>query len=183
MANRTHSFWMSSLSLTCLFVGVSGCRDISPGVTCTLPTEAGDPVVTPCSQTIVLADAGNGFRPQPPNGSQCHGEQRYSFDLEDGAFDWVSCSFSTTEPWRRTTGTRRLSAAESAQLTATLAEVALARAGEGCGADKPTLTIDVSTSQDTQHYTDSFYSCSDPAGSYVNGIDPVFQLARELAQK
>ncbi|MET0390959.1 MAG: hypothetical protein ABW321_33620 [Polyangiales bacterium] len=172
---------LSGLCVAGLLASATGCRDFRDDVACALPSNVGDPVFTPCSRTVVLETAGDGFRPPPPEGSDCRGEETFSFDLESGAFDWVTCSFSPDQPWLRSTGARTLSEEESAQLAAVLEEVTLAPVGEGCGADKPTLSLEISTSDATQKYIDSFQSCNDPAASYVDGIDPVFKLARELA--
>jgi hypothetical protein len=176
-SRHAYSFVVASA----LFAALAGCRDRGGDTACEVADDFGERVVTPCTTQVVLEDQGNGFRPQPPEGSTCRGEESFSVDLESGDFAWQLCEFSPSAPWQRSEGSRVLSESELDALQGALRDVTVARVNEGCGADKPTLTISVGDGEGEQTYTDSFYSCSDPNKLYVNGIDGAFQAVRELA--
>jgi len=53
--------------------------------------------------------------------------------------------------------------------------------GTDCGADKPILRVQVTTPQGTTEYMDSFYECMGGDNIYVDNIDGVFTVLRQLA--
>jgi len=49
-----------------------------------------------------------------------------------------------------------------------------------CGADKPFMTLEVTSPAGVKKYTDSFYSCMGE-GPFVDNIDGVFSTMRSVA--
>ncbi|AKU94175.1 hypothetical protein AKJ09_00839 [Labilithrix luteola] len=68
-------------------------------------------------------------------------------------------------------GEKTLTETEYASLTSAIN--ALILSDRGCGADKPTLTLKVTTPNATTSYLDDFYRCNKD-GNYVHGLDAVF---------
>lgn len=71
-----------------------------------------------------------------------------------------------------------LTEAEASSLLAALRSLEPS-AREGCGFDKPTLTVSVTTPRGTVAYYDDFYQCR-REGTYVTGMDAVFRELYEL---
>ena len=149
---------------------------------CGVPTPTNE--IWPADRTQLVANSpGGGFTPPAPPGSTCTiGLQKYTLDIATKNLSWEKCDWQANdEPLHLVTGSRVISAAELATVDAAMNEVAIAT-DEICGADKPFLSIDVtSASQGTKTYTDSFYSCMGGGRTYVDGIDGVFGALRELA--
>jgi hypothetical protein len=135
------------------------------------------------SKQLVAESPGGGFVPPAPPGSTCGlGKQKYSLDVATRKLSWEQCDWQdNNQPLHLSTGSRLITAAELATVNTAMNDVTLS-AGDICGADKPMLSIKVtSPSQGTKTYTDSFYSCMGGDRTYVDNIDGVFGALRDLA--
>ena len=166
--------WVSGLWLVAV-AALTGCgSDAVAG-----GTEGG---VWPNSATqAVVTNQGGGFGPSAPQGSTCDwmGEGSYTFTVRDGKLAWHVCSGAGKQPYAYVDGTRVLSKSEAQTLVAALDKVAL-YTGDGCGADKPSFALEVTTPSGKRSYLDSFYACN-KQGTYVDGIDGVLTAAADLA--
>jgi hypothetical protein len=144
----------------------------------------GDPVtaVWPAdAKTLVAQTNGGGFTPPPPPGSNCNiGAAKYSLDIATKKLAYSQCKFvDWNTPLTTVSGNKTLTAAQVAKVDAAMDNVAITTETI-CGADKPLLTITVSSpSQGTKTFKDSFYSC-DGNGPYVDNIDGVFGAFRDI---
>ncbi len=140
--------------------------------------------IWPADRTTLVANSpGGGFTPPAPPGSTCTiGRQRFTLDIATRELSWEQCDWQpNNQPLHLSTGSRVITTAELATVDVAMNDVKLATE-EICGADKPLLSIDVtSASQGTKTYTDSFYSCMGDGRTYVDDIDGVFGALRELA--
>jgi hypothetical protein len=154
----------------------------SCGYKCGVPTPTN--VIWPADKkTLVAETPGGGFTPPPPPGSTCAiGKAKYTLDIASRKLAWEECDWNgNNTPLHLVTGTTTLTTAEMATVNAAMNDVTLS-AGDICGADKPMLTIKVtSPSQGTKTYTDSFYSCMGGNRTYVDNIDGVFGALRTAA--
>jgi hypothetical protein len=142
------------------------------------------PVIWPADATKLVADDhGDGFSAPPPAGSTCQYQDRFTLTVADRGFAWHVCEPTVAgmpqSPFHFVDGQRTLTEAELAGVVAALMNLTPA-AHLSCGADKPTLTITVtSASAGEREYVDSFYACL-MHGNYVDHIDPVFTALRNL---
>jgi hypothetical protein len=153
---------------------------------CAWQCDATGPVaIWPADRTKLVAySPGGGFTPPPPPGSTCRvGAEKYTLDIASGELSWEVCDFvDWSTPMHSVSGSRVLTAAELAQVDAVMGALTIFT-GEVCGADKPLLTIEVtSKSQGTKTFFDDFYSCMDRSRTYVSNIDAVFSALRELTR-
>lgn len=145
------------------------------------PPPASD--IWPADATKLVADSpGGGFTPPPPPGSTCAiGKQRFTLDVATKELAWELCDWQgPTQPLHLVTGTKVLSAAEYQSIDDAMRGVTVATE-EICGADKPLLTLRVSSPGGEKTYTDSFYSCWGEGRTYVDNIDAVFGAMRDAA--
>ena len=151
---------------------------------CGVPTPTN--AIWPADRSQLVADSpGGGFTPPPPPGSTCSiGRQKYTLDIATRTLSWEQCDWAPNDqPLHLETGSRVITVAELATVDAAMNDVTLATE-EICGADKPFLTIKVSSlSQGTKEYTDSFYSCMGDGRTFVDNIDGVFGALRDLAHE
>lgn len=149
---------------------------------CGVPTPTS--TIWPADRTQLVAKSpGGGFTPPAPPGSTCTiGRQQYTLDIATRKLTWEQCEWQpNNQPLHLATGSRVITAAELATVDAAMNDVKVAT-DEICGADKPFLSLDVtSASQGTKEYVDSFYSCMGGGRTYVDGIDGVFGALRDLA--
>jgi hypothetical protein len=141
------------------------------------PVDSG---IWPASATKLVAESpGGGFTPPPPPGSTCAiGHQKYSLERATRVMTFETCDFTgTNKPLHLTTGTTTITAAELAKINKAMDGVKVATS-DMCGADKPFLTIKVTTPAGEKAYTDSFYRCQGGDRVYVDGIDAVFGAMR-----
>ena len=154
----------------------------SCGWDCGVPTPTS--TIWPADRTQLIAESpGGGFVPPAPPGSTCTlGVQKYTLDVATRKLTWSRCEWQEdSQPLHLATGSRVVTAAELGTVDAAMNDVAIATE-EICGADKPMLSIKVtSSSQGTKTYTDSFYSCTGGNRTYVDNIDGVFGALRDLA--
>jgi len=148
------------------------CGDILPPTNEIFPADAAK---------VVAHTAGGGFTPPPPPGSNCGlGAATYTLDVATSKVAYETCTFVDWDtPLTSEKGEATLDAAQLAKVTAAMKALTIAK-NEICGADKPFLTVSVtSPSQGTKKYDDSFYSCIGE-GTYVEGIDGVFSAFRDV---
>lgn len=141
-----------------------------------------DNSVWPANATKLVANnAGGGFTPPPAPGSVCGlGAANYSLDVASRKLTWKECSFADwNTPMKWETGSRVLTVAELASLKLVLKNVKISD-NDICGADKPFMTMTVSTPSGDKKYTDDFYSCRADQGPFVDNIDSVFAALRDL---
>jgi hypothetical protein len=132
---------------------------------------------------VIAEILARGFGPPPPAQSECQGTGSYTLTVADRKLAWRYCQTSPdfTTPWKWTEGQRTLAASELDLMIAALRKVHTATA-VGCGADKSTLDLRITTPAGEQVYLDNFYNCGAKAGIYVDDIDGVFAVARMLAK-
>jgi hypothetical protein len=134
------------------------------------------PDVWPSDATKLVAEPhGGGSTPPPPAGSTCGmGAAKYTFNVATSTLSWERCKWvDANTPMTTESGSRVVSAAHVRSINDAANGVTVADESI-CGADKPMLTISVSTATSTKKYTDAFYSCRGGNSTYVNNIDGVF---------
>lgn len=110
------------------------------------------------------------------------GESMYTLSLATGVLDWSECVFNASSPWKLSSGMRVLSAQELQAALDGLHMVTVWNGSRSCGADKPTYTIEVTTTSGSRRYTDSFYECNmAPDTIYVDNIDAAFNAVTSQA--
>jgi hypothetical protein len=130
---------------------------------------------------LVAHTAGGGFTPPPPAGSTCAvGAANYELDVTTGQLSYEVCKLvDWNTPLTTVTGQKTLTKTQLKKVHAAMNDVTLAQS-EICGADKPLLTITVtSASQGTKTFKDSFYSCQGK-GPFVDNIDGVFGAFHDI---
>jgi len=155
--------WTCSTANTCAF-------------TCGLPTEEG---IWPASATKLVAESpGGGFIPPAPPGSTCTiGKQKYSLDRATRVMISELCQLSGGKLAIKT-ATTTITQAELAKVDEAMNAIKVATR-DMCGADKPILSLHVTTPAGEKTYTDSFYRCQGGDRTYVDGIDGVFAAMRD----
>jgi hypothetical protein len=112
--------------------------------------------VTSRLQSLTFRNYGDGFRPAEP-ADVCN---RYAytyivkFEGMKQTIDAETCDGKTKQ-----TKTRTLSEMGAAQLNAVLKKLTVVAAPGACGADKPTLEVELKTEGKITVYADEFYSC------------------------
>jgi hypothetical protein len=111
------------------------------------------------------------------------GERDYVLDVATRNLTWTECRSSDTweDPWLEQAGSRTLTEAEYATVDAAMLALTI-YTGNMCGADKPLLLVEVTSSQGTLAYYDDFYSCLGDARTYVENIGGVFSALGKLTQ-
>ena len=129
---------------------------------------------------MVLTNSGGGFAPPAPTGSECQsGEDTFTLTVATRNFAWKECQGSGSDPYLFVSDQRVLSQAEFDGVVEALRAVTVSTR-TGCGADKGSLTLTVTTPTGDHQYLDDFYACNH-AGTYVSGLDEVFQASQNLA--
>lgn len=130
--------------------------------------------------TLVAQTRGGGFTPPPPPGSNCAmGAVKYSLDVATKTLSYETCKFVDWQtPLTTEAGQKTLTAAEMASVNDAMNALTVTTQ-DICGADKPLLTVTVSSpSQGTKTFKDSFYACNGD-GPYVDHIGGVFGAFRD----
>lgn len=127
-------------------------------------TQPGQSVYTRAVTKLVVSDEGGGFTAQPPTGAACDPQRAgYTLTVADHRLAWSYCAVtgdgSAAADYAPTSGARALSDAEWAALQPTLRGLVVDD-GKTCGADKPTLTLVVTTAAGDLTYGDGFYGCA-----------------------
>lgn len=146
----------------------------------TFPPPPSNDIYPADATKLVAQTSGGGFTPPPPAGSTCAlGAAKYDLDVATRKVTYETCKFVDWQtPLTKQTGTKVLTTAQLAAVT-TAAKAMTIATQDICGADKPMLTVTVSSpSQGTKTYKDSFYACQND-GTYVNDIDGVFAAFRQ----
>lgn len=141
-------------------------------------------MIWPASATNVVAESpGGGFRPPSPPGSTCTvGHEKFSLDRASRVVTFETCDFAAgTAPLHLKTGTKTITVAALAKVEQAMNGVKISTE-DMCGADKPFLSITVTTPAGAKTYTDSFYKCQGGNRTYVDNIDAVFGALRAAAE-
>ncbi|MEZ4364294.1 MAG: hypothetical protein R3B48_29235 [Kofleriaceae bacterium] len=135
-----------------LLVALSACDDAAGPA-------PGDDVWSDAVRSLTLANEGGGLAIKPP-GSECNvGAAEYTLTVSDKKLDSVQCeAASRGAPLLNVTRSQTLSEAEFAGLEPNLMLLKVVDSNE-CGADKPAITLKVTTPAGTNEYRDSFYAC------------------------
>ncbi len=138
-----------------------------------------DTSLWPASATKLVAESpGGGFTPPPPPGSTCAiGKQKYTLDRATKVMTSEICGLSGGKLTVKT-ATATITSSELGQITKAMNKVTIAT-WDMCGADKPLLSITVTTPDGDKKYTDSFYRCQGGDRTYVDNIDGVFRAMRD----
>lgn len=136
------------------------------------------------AQHVIYKDDGGGFIVFPPPGAACSSDS-YDFDLQAGSLAWNICR--GTDPgnaasYSMVTGSRVLTSAERTQATAAARAVTTSDK-TSCGADKPSLTLEVVAASGTTLYGDDFYACLMKYDHYVvsSTLDDLGVVLRGMA--
>lgn len=111
---------------------------------------------------LVLRRSGGFLAPSQPT-AECPSQGvEYTLVVADRSLNASNCTPGSTAPYVliHTTASRTLSAVEFDTLVHKL-EALRVVSGDTCGADKPAVTVTVTTPSGTTEYADSFYSCND----------------------
>ncbi|HSO38177.1 MAG TPA: hypothetical protein VLT33_36870 [Labilithrix sp.] len=146
------------------------------GYKCGIPANDG---IWPATATKLVAESpGGGFAPPAPPGSNCAiGKQKYSLDRATRVMTSEICELSGGKLLLKS-ATTTITAAELLKINKAMDAVKIATQ-DMCGADKPFLSIKVTTPAGEKTYTDSFYRCQGGNRTYVDGIDGVFGAMRD----
>jgi hypothetical protein len=149
-------------------------------------TAPGDSVLVEGAQHVVWKKLDNGFGPPIPATAPCHLDASYDFDLGAGSLSWSVCTVtgdsSNPASYSTTTGSRLLTTAERTQATDDARAVKVS-GRTSCGADKPTLNLEVDTSSSSALYGDDFYACDKQYQHYVisSALDQLGQTLSSMA--
>jgi hypothetical protein len=154
-----------TVSFLALFL-LSACTAASGPTDASTPSDAGVPL-WPVGATRVNATRGVGLAPELcPDGGTSLRESLWSLSLPDGALTLTRCGDVLSD--------RTLTAAELASFDTAMRGLSHP-VRQICGADKPALTLALTTPEGPRRYEDSFYACNGTPGViYVDNIDPVF---------
>ena len=136
--------------------------------------------IWPADATKLVAKMSGGFMPPPPPGSTCTNGQEYTLTLATKKLAWANCDYNGGGPRHMKTGTKTLSSAALATINTAMNAVEIA-GGDMCGADKPYMTLSVSSPAGTNKFVDSFYSCNSGDNVYIDNIGGVFGALRDAA--
>ncbi len=170
--------------ITPMCVGSWTCGNASAnqcGWKCGVPVS---PIWPADASKLVAESPGGGFTPPPPPGSTCAiGHSKYSLDIATKQITWETCDWTGDgSPMHLKTGVTTATAAEMVKINAAMNAVKLTGRDNMCGADKPLLTIKVTSPAGEKTYTDSFYSCWGDGRTFVDNIDGVFGALRNAVQ-
>ncbi len=203
---RRGGFW-GSLLLCVVLGGFAGCEDAP--LTTSGPdgggqvggsggssaghsgTDAGAGGTTPDGMKVWTANAtklvakilGDGFAPAPNPAAPCMRGMTYTLTTSDRKLSWRFCNDLVADPaMALKTGERVLSTAELANVVAALDTVVVSH-GTGCGADKSTELLTITTPAGDRDFFDDFYACNaTPGRTYVANTDSVFAALYALAK-
>lgn len=175
MRPRRRALAPTALTALLAFASASGCggEDEGPG--------PGETVWTADVKKLVIASAGGGLFPTPP-GSECAaGSSRYELEVTSLHLASVTCE-NDGSALHELARQRTLTAAELGELTPALERLIVVEE-QTCGADKPEITLTVTSTSGTREYRDSFYSCLDDPRPTIasSALDEVMNRLRELA--
>jgi hypothetical protein len=135
-------------------------------------TNPGDSVLVAGAEHVIWTNSGGGFGGWPPPGAACGlGNASYDWNVGAGSLSWSVCTvagnnYNDPNAYSTVTGSRVLTADERAQATSATQAVKVTSTNN-CGADKPSLTLEVATQSDSIVYGDDFYACLKTYEHYV----------------
>jgi hypothetical protein len=136
--------------------------------------------IWPADATKLVAKMSGGFMPPPPPGSTCTNGQEYTLTIATKKLAWANCDYNGGAARHMKTGSKTLSNADLATINTAMNAVEIA-SGDMCGADKPYMTLSVSSPAGDNKYVDSFYSCHGGDNVYIDNIGGVFGALRDAA--
>lgn len=161
-----------------------GDHDASAGCASATPTTTtGDSVWSSCVTVLTADDEGGGFVPTPPPGSTCaSGAAHYEYDVDAAAIHWSRCRQGATakDPYTTVSGVYGVSASDAKAIASAAANVRVSSL-QSCGADKPLLTLSVTTPAGEQTYEDEFYACNTNKVA-VSNLDELLATFDKLTQ-
>lgn len=140
-------------------------------------TDASAAILPADAQTIVATSKGGMARylDVDPTSTCRPADNTFTLVLASRQLRWKSCSDVANDGGLvrldYVEGEKTLTETEYASVTSALD--ALVLSNRGCGADKPKLTLEVTTPHGTTTFLDDFYRCNKD-GNYVHGLDAVF---------
>jgi hypothetical protein len=155
--------------ITTAAAALTGCSTTEEG------TAPGDSVLVAGTDHVVWKSAGDGYGPEIPPGAACHFEASYDVSLKSGTLAWRVCRFSGTDytdpaAFAVDESSRPLSATELAQARAAIGAVRVTD-GNSCGADRPSVSLEVNSASGQTVYGDDFYGCLKLYQHYVKSGD------------
>jgi len=162
-----HSNLPAALLLAAASIGVVACNSQGTG------TNPGDSVLVEGAQHVILKNSGGGFGAWPPPGAACGlGTGSYDWDVGAGSLSWSVCTvagdnLNDPNAYGIVTNSRVLTADERIQATNDTRAVKVT-SNHNCGADKPSVTLEVATQSDSIVYGDDFYACLKTYEHYVS---------------
>lgn len=175
MQPRLHGIALPALG----FALLAGCGGSEGGE----EPSPGDVVWNARVQTLVISSEGGGLLPTPPS-SECQvGSAEYTLRVADLRLDsWRCESTGGNAPYRKVERSRALTSAELTDLSSSLEKLQVVEENV-CGADKPAITLKLTTGDETREYRDSFYGClPDPRPAIdTSALDEVFGRLTVLA--
>lgn len=157
----------SSLALTLMICACGGDDDSQ--------LEPGESVWSASVRELVIASEGGGLLPTPPT-SECEaGSAEYSLSIARSTLDSWRCESDGTAPLRKVARMQAITPQELQAIEPSLQRLKVVDS-KVCGADKPALSLRITTSAGTLEYRDSFYGClSDPRPAIdTTALDEVF---------
>ena len=147
-------------------------------------TNPGDSVLVPDAQHVIWTNNGGGLIVLPPAGANCSVSARYELALQ-GWLAWSVCSSSDPTDagsYTMVTGGRELIGSELSQATAAARAVTIS-GRTTCGADKPSLTLEIVAASGSTLYGDDFYACNKTYAQYVvsDQLDQLGSVLRGMA--
>lgn len=141
------------------------------------------PGILPSDASKIVAESpGGGFAPPPPPGSNCAiGQQKYSLTVSTRRLTWTTCEWAEGQPLQSETGARTLSRSQVNHILDVTRAASITTDQNRCGADKPFLSVSITSPSGTKKFVDSFYACNGGNSTYIDGIDPIFGAFRDVA--
>jgi hypothetical protein len=170
-----------TLRVAALCAALAGLAACNGHTTTASPADASTEAVevVPADTENVVATAKGGGQVDTREGSTCRSaDNTVTLVLASRQLTWRSCVPVATDGgdgprmWHFIDGERALTDVELAPLLAAFRGLKSSSKGT-CGADKPTLTVTVTTPRGTATYVDDFYGCYG-GPMHVTGMDPVF---------
>jgi hypothetical protein len=149
-------------------------------------TQPGHSVYTTAVQRLVVENHGGGFIAPPPPDAACDPQpSKYTLDVGTHALAWQFCAAKvsgTGTTYEPASGSRALTDGEWTSLQPAL-QALVVDDGKTCGADKPTLTLTVTTASGDLEYGDGFYGCEihDKPLIASDGLSGALQAFHDLA--
>ena len=176
-----HAQKILSSFLTLSLAAVAGCGD-GDG----FATAPGQSILVNSATSFTVVSSAAGYRSPLPQGAGCDpGLWTYTVHIDTAQFFWDHCQVNNagTDPadYVPSTATRTLPAAQLDAATSA-ARLVLVSDGSGCGADKNTMHLSVSSPSGTMVYGDDFYACLKNDRAYVESgpLDNLNSVLRGL---